>query len=100
MDVPNPTRELKPAMLAIVRLQGRPEKKMVMPASAVVREENRDFVFVQKDPETYVLHPVTLGAEQDGHRVVMSGVRDGERIVVDGAFHLNNERRRLATQGS
>jgi cobalt-zinc-cadmium efflux system membrane fusion protein len=29
----------------------------------------------------------------------MTGVEPGERIVLDGAFHLNNERKRLALQG-
>ena len=41
-----------------------------------------------------------LGAEVGGVRVVMDGVREDETIVVDGAFHLNNERRRQLLRGS
>jgi cobalt-zinc-cadmium efflux system membrane fusion protein len=99
MDLPNPDRELKPAMLATVVVRGKPQKQTVVPAAAVVREENRDFVFVQTAPDTFQLRQVALGAEQEGQRVVIGGLRDGERIVVDGAFHLNNERNRLALQG-
>jgi hypothetical protein len=32
--------------------------------------------------------------------VVTSGLQKDDNIVLDGAFHLNNERKRLAMQGS
>jgi cobalt-zinc-cadmium efflux system membrane fusion protein len=57
-------------------------------------------LFVQVDENTFVLRPVELGAEQNGTRVLIEGVRANERIVLDGAFHLNNERRRIALRGS
>ena len=100
MDLANPDRQLKPAMLATVEVRGKPTRQMIVPATAVVREENRDFVFVETAPDTFQLRPVTLGAEIDGHRVVQGGLRDTDRIVTDGAFHLNNERNRLALQGN
>ena len=62
-------------------------------AEAVVREENRDYVFLPVEGG-YRLHPVTLGAEYEGARVVVSGLSAGARIVVSGGFHLNNERKR------
>jgi cobalt-zinc-cadmium efflux system membrane fusion protein len=99
MDLANPDRQLKPAMLATVVVRGKPQRQTIVPGTAVVREENRDFVFVETAPGTFQLRPVTLGAEIDGHRVVLSGLRDADRIVTDGAFHLNNERNRLALQG-
>jgi cobalt-zinc-cadmium efflux system membrane fusion protein len=37
--------------------------------------------------------------EHKGRRVVESGVREGEMVVIGGAFHLNNERKRLAQGG-
>jgi cobalt-zinc-cadmium efflux system membrane fusion protein len=43
---------------------------------------------------------VKLGAEHNDSRVLEEPWPAGQRLVVDGAFHLNNERRRLATQGS
>lgn len=100
MDLPNPTREFKPAMLATMLLQGPPSVRPVVPSAAVVREENRDHVFVQTGPTTFVLRRVTLGAEQAGTRVVTDGLAAGEPIVADGAFHLNNERKRLALQSN
>ena len=100
MDLPNPDRRLKPAMLATMVLKDQPERKTVVPVAAVVREGNSENVFVQIDAKTFLLRPVTLGAEFGGQRVVLEGLHAGERIVVDGAFHLNNERRRRALRGS
>jgi membrane fusion protein, heavy metal efflux system len=100
MDLPNPERRYKPAMLATMVLKDQLERKQVVPTTAVVREENVEHVFIQVDADTFVLRPVVLGDEFGGHRVLIEGVRPGEKIVVDGAFHLNNERRRLALRGS
>jgi cobalt-zinc-cadmium efflux system membrane fusion protein len=65
-----------------------------------VREDNKDYVFVQTAPDAFVLRRVELGAEQAGKRVLNQGLRVGEPIVADGAFHLNNERKRLALQAN
>lgn len=100
MDLPNPDRRLKPAMLATVTLRDQPERQQVIPNTAVVREENAEYVFVQLEGDRYVLRPVRLGAEIDGQRVLVEGVKEGEKILVDGAFHLNNERRRQLLRSS
>jgi cobalt-zinc-cadmium efflux system membrane fusion protein len=100
MDMPNPAGEYKPAMLATMLLEGPPTLRVVVPSAAIVREDNRDHVFVQTAPDAFVLRRVSLGGEQAGGRVVNEGLRVGEPIVVDGAFHLNNERKRLALQAN
>ena len=99
MDLSNSERVFKPAMLANVLIEGRPQKRLVIPAAAVVREDNRDYVFVESGREAWRLRPVTLGTEHEGRRVLLEGLREGEKIVVEGAFHLNNERKRRALGG-
>ncbi len=100
MELDNKDREYKPAMLASVLIRSAPQRRLTVPAEALVREENRDFVFVQTGSNAFLLREVTLGIEHEGRRVVQAGLREGERMVVDGAFHLNNERQRRALQGS
>lgn len=95
-DLPNPDRKLKPAMLATMVLKSAPEYRQVIPATAVVRENDADHVFVQRTADTFLLQPVTLDSEFGSQRVVLDGIQPGETIVLDGAFHLNNERRRRA----
>ncbi len=103
-EVDNPKRQLKPAMLATMRIEPLPVDKLVVPAAAVVREDNLDHVFVQVEPSVgeakaarYRLTKVKLADETSGVRVVESGLAGGEKIVIDGAFHLNNERRNQQT---
>jgi len=94
MEVANPDRDLKPQMLANLLIRKTAEKVLIINDGAVVREDDRDYVFIEKTPKTFELRAVQL-AEAEGHnRPVVSGLKPGERIVVDGAFHLNNERLR------
>ncbi len=93
-ELDNADRQLKPAMLATVLIEARPTPRLVVPGSAVVREDNKDYVFVETAPSEYRLTEVRLGAAIGSVRPVTSGVGEGTRIVTDGAFHLNNERKR------
>jgi cobalt-zinc-cadmium efflux system membrane fusion protein len=100
MDLANPDREYKPAMLATVSIRGKPVRKRTVPASAIVREDNHDYVFVETAPGKYQLRRVDVGGEHGGQRELLGGLVAEDRIVLDGAFHLNNERKRLELQGS
>lgn len=100
MNMPNKGGRLKPAMLATMTLQDLAETQLVIPGTAVVREGNEEYVFVQVSDRTFLLRKVTLGAQYGSVRVVTDGLREGEKIILDGAFHLNNERKRMALQGS
>jgi cobalt-zinc-cadmium efflux system membrane fusion protein len=93
-QVDNPGHRLKPQMLATMRISGAPRRLLALPAAAVVRENDRDHVFVKTGDNQYRLTPVELGAASQGVRPLMQGLREGAEVVVDGAFHLNNERKR------
>ncbi|MDD2547434.1 MAG: efflux RND transporter periplasmic adaptor subunit [Burkholderiaceae bacterium] len=93
-QVDNAQRELKPQMLATMRIAGSPQTALALPTGAVVRENDRDHVFVQTGTYRFRLTPVELGAASGGLRPVLKGPNAGEPIVVEGAFHLNNERKR------
>lgn len=100
LDLPNPQREFKPHMLASMLIWGAPQRRLTVPAQAVVREENRDFVFVRTGENAYRLQAVQLGAEYEERRVVVAGLREADAVVVEGAFHLNNERKRRELSGN
>ncbi|MBL8295717.1 MAG: efflux RND transporter periplasmic adaptor subunit [Bryobacterales bacterium] len=100
MDVANPRGRLKPAMLATMSLLDAAENHRIVPVGAVVRESNQDYIFVQTAGQSYRLRRVSLGMELEGKYVLLEGIQPGEKVVLDGAFHLNNERKRLALQGS
>ncbi|MBS1143919.1 MAG: Secretion protein HlyD [Proteobacteria bacterium] len=99
-ELDNRDGRLKPAMLASMLIEARAVDRMVVPASAVVRENDEDHVFVAIGEGAFRLTKVKLGPEQAGQRVVVSGLKGEEKLVVDGAFHLNNERNRKEMEGS
>jgi len=99
-EMENPKRELKPAMLATMLIASRPQERLVVPSAAVVREDNEDYIFVAVAEKQFRLTRVKLGSEQKGLRVVETGLKPGEKVVVEGAFHLNNERKRAELEGA
>ncbi len=93
MNLPNRHGLYKPSMLASMMFLDRTERKTVVPATAVVRQDDKDYIFVQIGPNGFQLRPVTLGADSGENRVIESGLNGNEKIVLDGAFHLNNQRK-------
>ena len=93
-QVDNKDLALKPQMLSTMKIQGAMEKTLAIPSLAVVRENDKDHVYVKKAENHYRLTPVELGAASGGLRPVLKGLSEGSQIVVEGAFHLNNERKR------
>lgn len=99
-ELDNRDGRLKPAMLASMLIEAKPVEHLVVPASAVVRENDEDHVFIAEGDGVFRLLKVKLGPEQGGQRVVLAGLKGKEQLVVDGAFHLNNERNRKEMEGS
>lgn len=93
-EVDNADRALKPHMLATLRILGQSRQQLALPEAAVVRENDRDHLFVQAGPGQFRLVPVDLGPASRGLRPLLKGPAAGTPVVVDGAFHLNNERKR------
>jgi cobalt-zinc-cadmium efflux system membrane fusion protein len=93
-EIDNADLKLKPDMLISMFIQSKKVSKLAIPLSAVVRENDRNYIFVQNNPNTFRLREIELG-HKDGQLInILSGVSVGETIVSDGAFHLNSERKK------
>ena len=93
-EIDNSNQMLKPDMLITVTVQSKKVSKLAVSLAAVVRENDRSYVFAQTGPNKFRLREIEIGS-RDGNMVsVLSGITIGETIVVDGAFHLNNERKK------
>jgi cobalt-zinc-cadmium efflux system membrane fusion protein len=92
LELPNPHRKLKPEMYATIRVHSLPEAGVLtVPESAVQRERDRRFVFVQRDPHTFEARDVAVG-EGNGEVVkILDGLQEGEPVVVKGAYVLKSE---------
>ena len=92
LELPNPHRKLKPEMYATIRVHSLPETGVLMvPESAVQRERDRRFVFVQRDAHTFEARDVALGEGNGDMIKVLDGLLDGEPVVVKGAYVLKSE---------
>ncbi len=100
MDLPNPRGIFKPEMLASMTFEDAPHKGLVVPSTAVVREDNKDHVFVQITADEFHLKEVELGEEVSDQRLVLHGLSATDKIVLDGAFHLNNKRKQDQIKGA
>ncbi|WP_255550788.1 efflux RND transporter periplasmic adaptor subunit [Granulicella sp. dw_53] len=99
MELPNTHSLFKPDELATMIFTGSTARELTIPQTAIVREDNKDYVFVETAPNKFLLREVELGDEVEDRRVLRSGVTQPERIVLDGAFHLNNQRKQNAIKG-
>ncbi|MEY4059417.1 MAG: hypothetical protein RL551_656 [Pseudomonadota bacterium] len=103
MEVPNKDGNkdglIKPGMLATMMIESQPTEKLLVPTSAIIREDNKDYVFVKEDDEIFRMIAVKLGPEGRGYRPVISGLKEGQNIAVNGAFHLNSERKKQLSGG-
>lgn len=94
LELPNQDNKLKPEMYATVRVYSEPEPNVLaVPETAVQRDRDRRFVFVQQDAQSFEARDVTLG-ESNGRDVkILDGLQEGEQVVVKGAFVLKSELR-------
>jgi Cu(I)/Ag(I) efflux system membrane fusion protein len=92
IDIPNPGLVLKPDMYVNVRIIGAPAPAHIMvPASAVIDRGQKQFVWVERQPNTYEPREVTIGGRHGEQIVIVSGLAEGDNVVVEGGFLLDSE---------
>lgn len=97
-QVDNPKRDMKPQMLASMRIRGEERRQLVVPQASVVRENDQDHVYVLVAPGQFRITPVELGHAVNDVRPVIKGLRENDQVVTHGAFHLHHERKRAELQ--
>jgi len=88
--VPNRGRILKAEMFVKVAITTGSANLLVIPQSAVHREDGQVFVLVETAKGEYQRRAVTLGAELDGLVEVREGVTPQDRVVSTGSILLKN----------
>ena len=85
----NPERVLWPGSLVSTRLLVRVDHAVtVVPAQAVMRGQNGEYIYVVKPDKTVELRPLATGQSVDGYTAVHSGVAPGEFVVIDGQARI------------
>lgn len=81
---------LRPGMYGHVQIDGA-AADLTLPTEAIlIRDGKESFVYVEKDPLTFVRRPVVVAQHaEDGRVRVVSGISPGEKVVVRGALLLD-----------
>lgn len=86
---------LRPGMYGAVDLIiARTQARIVLPESAIVHEDEGDFVFVRTAPGTFERRHVELGPPSGDVVEVRAGVEPGDEVVVAGTFQLKSALRK------
>ena len=86
---PNAGHVLWPGQYVNVRLVlGHDPHALVVPASAIQRSQDGEFVWVVDANRKAHNQPVKVRSIQDGVAVIEQGVRANDRVVVDGQYKL------------
>lgn len=88
--LPNPDIALKPNMFATVTLRAPAVRRVVLPSSALLMNNDRTSVFVAVAPWTFVRRSVQPLLEEGTEVTIESGVAPGEQVVVRGGILLND----------
>jgi cobalt-zinc-cadmium efflux system membrane fusion protein len=90
--VANDDHALRPNAYVQVALQSGGTQRVVVPAEALVNDDDKAFVFVRPAdrPETIERRPVTPGSQRAGQAEIVSGLKPGEVFVSKGAILLLN----------
>ncbi|HUL78231.1 MAG TPA: efflux RND transporter periplasmic adaptor subunit [Vicinamibacteria bacterium] len=92
VSLENPDHLLRPNVYARVRFATRHASATVeVPASAIVSDGERQFVYVQDRPGAFARREVVTGAVHDGRVPILSGLELQETIVQQGAILLDNQ---------
>ncbi len=91
--VPNRGRMLKSEMFVKVSISAGTDSILVIPQSAVHRENNETFVFVEKARGSYERRTVKLGADLDSFVQVLGGTTPHDRVVSTGSILLKKATR-------
>ncbi|OWQ84137.1 hypothetical protein CDN99_24990 [Roseateles aquatilis] len=87
-EVDNGERLLKAEMLGNARLPRVDGAAVIVPASALMLEGDRHWVFVQTKPGVFEPRAVQVARIGAGQAAVASGLRAGENVVTDNALLL------------
>ena len=86
----NADRELKLGMFCEVHFLSAPIKAIVLPATAVMQEQENEYVLVEVGKGRFSRRKVITESAAHGNQVrIVSGIEEGENVVVEGGIFLN-----------
>ncbi|WP_294081672.1 efflux RND transporter periplasmic adaptor subunit [Proteiniphilum sp. UBA5384] len=85
----NADRQLKPGMFCKVHFLNTPAKAIVLPATAIMQEQENDYVLVEASQGRYLRRKVQTETVSMEEVLVLQGLEEGENVVTKGGIFLN-----------
>ena len=84
----NTDRELKLGMFCETHFLSAPTKAIVLPSTAVMQEQDSDYVLVELEKGRFIRRKVETESVHKGTIRIISGIEEGERVVIEGGIYL------------
>ena len=84
----NVDRELKLGMFCETHFLSAPTKAIMLPATAVMQEQDNDYVWVEIEKGEFVRRKVETESVRKNTIRVASGITEGENVVIEGGVYL------------
>jgi len=92
LAVKNPDELLRPGMFIEGTLQiGEGAAKPALPATAILEDEGRQFVFIKHQDSMLFRRNVTIDGQQGDTVFIGSGIKAGDEVVIEGSFLLKSD---------
>jgi cobalt-zinc-cadmium efflux system membrane fusion protein len=88
VECKNDDKSLKPGMFANVAFTRQIQDAIIIPATAVLQEEDHTYVFVQTEKNKFIKRRVSVTTGNNQELIVNSGLKASETIVAEGAVYL------------
>jgi cobalt-zinc-cadmium efflux system membrane fusion protein len=88
-ELANRDGRLRPEMFGRIRHTEGTERCLVVPASAVMQDENRQYVWRESSPGIFERIAVETGVRMGGRVAIRSGLEPGARVVTDGVMLIS-----------
>ena len=84
----NADRELKLGMFCETHFLSSPTKAIILPATAIMQEQDSDYILVEIEKGKFVRRKVETETIHKGEVRVISGITEDENVVVEGSVYL------------
>ena len=84
----NTDRQLKLGMFCEAHFLSAPTKAIVLPATAVMQEQESDYVLVETAKGRYIRRKVVTESVHRNEVRIVSGIAEGESVIVEGGVFL------------
>jgi cobalt-zinc-cadmium efflux system membrane fusion protein len=85
----NTDRDLKLGMFCDVNFLSSPAKALILPATAVMQEQDNDYVLIEETKGRYTRRKVESESVNSDNVLIMSGLSENENVVISGGIYLS-----------